>query len=74
MVLMDIKMPKKNGFEVIEEIRSVDKLVPIIVQSAFIEEKEIKKSKELGVNNYIKKPIDKDELIDAFSHNYNFEL
>lgn len=62
LVLMDIQMPVMNGYEATRQIRQFNKVVVIIVQAAFdlIGDKE--KAIEAGCNDYIAKPIKKDEL------------
>ena len=58
IILMDIEMPKKNGFEVIEEIRSSDYTTPIILMTgARLDDASIIRGYELGAINYQKKPV-----------------
>ncbi len=67
LVLMDIKLPDTNGLEVARKIRaSSDKNreVPIIAQTAYAMSGDDKKSMEAGCNDYISKPVDKDELLE----------
>jgi two-component system, cell cycle response regulator DivK len=69
LILMDIKMPEMDGYEVTQEIRKLNTTVPIIAQTAYALEDEKQKSINVGCNAYITKPIDKIKLlklIDSF--------
>ncbi len=57
LILMDLQMPIMNGFEVTIEIRRDDKTTPIIALSANILKKDIEKTKVIGMNKYLTKPI-----------------
>jgi signal transduction histidine kinase/CheY-like chemotaxis protein len=68
LILMDIRMPEMDGIEAAHHIRnreefSIDKNVPIIVVTAHDDADERKKCYELGINEYLTKPIDKDLLL-----------
>jgi len=58
LVLMDVKMPEKSGYEAIKEIKKFRKDLPIIVQTAYSSKEDKKKSIDSGANGYISKPID----------------
>ena len=60
---MDIKMPEIDGLEATMEIRKFNKSVYIIAQSAYIFEDDFINSKKVGCNDYLSKPINKNELI-----------
>ncbi|MFN7045560.1 MAG: response regulator [Flavobacterium sp.] len=62
LVLMDIKMPNLNGYEAFVEIRKFNKEIPIIAQTSYTFEDELNKIKELGFNDFISKPIEKEKL------------
>ena len=64
LVLMDIKMPEMDGFEASKLIRSFNRKVPIIAQTAFIQDLEQKKAREAGCNDLITKPIDIKEFFE----------
>lgn len=62
LILMDIRMPKMDGFEATREIRKLSPSIPIIALTAFAFEKEKEIAKECGFNEYIVKPVDVSEL------------
>ena len=64
LILMDIKMPIMNGFDAARTIRKFNKDVVIIAQTAFGLAGDREKSIEAGCNDYISKPVYKDELLD----------
>ena len=59
LVLLDLKMPRLNGFEVLRGIRASAKtsLVPVVIFTSSNEEKDIIECRKLGANNYIQKPV-----------------
>jgi len=66
LILLDIKMPVLNGFELCEKIREIDKTVHIIfitASEAYYEKFRGQHFPELGKINYIQKPIGNDELV-----------
>jgi len=63
LVLMDIQMPEMNGYEVTRIIRKFNKEVIIIAQTAYGQSGDREKAIEAGCNDYIAKPIKKDELM-----------
>ena len=62
LILMDIQIPNMNGNEVTRVIRTVDKDIPIIAQTAYAINEEIPNILKNGFNDLIKKPIEKEEL------------
>ena len=67
IILMDIKMPKLNGFEATKQIRSFNTKVFIIAQTAYAQDSYKAKVSEAGCDAYISKPIDKQKLLDIIS-------
>jgi len=67
IVLLDLKLPRVDGLEVLRQIRADDrtKLVPIVVLTASREEEDIVRSYELGANAYVRKPVDFAEFAEA---------
>ena len=66
VILLDLILPNFDGFEILKKIRSMEglKKVPVIVFSNLSEEKDVKKSKELGANDFmVKSNFTLDELI-----------
>ena len=63
LILMDIQMPEMNGYNATKQIRQFNKDVLIIAQTAFGLSGDREKSIEAGCNDYISKPINKDELL-----------
>jgi two-component system, response regulator len=64
LILLDLKLPKVNGHEVIEQIKKdkITRNIPIVILTTSREEKDIKECYKMGVNSYIVKPIDYEEF------------
>jgi two-component system, response regulator len=60
VVLLDLKLPKVDGLEVLRAIRSDDRtrLIPVVVMTSSREERDVVESYKLGVNSYVVKPMD----------------
>ena len=67
VLLLDIKMPRMDGLEVLTELRKEDRFrsLPIVVLSSSREESDLARSWDLGVNAYVVKPVDVDQFFDA---------
>jgi diguanylate cyclase (GGDEF)-like protein/PAS domain S-box-containing protein len=65
IVLSDIRMPEMDGLEMIDEIRKMDKDVPIIVTSGFGNAKDTEKMFEMGISRFHMKPMDPGKLTDT---------
>jgi CheY-like chemotaxis protein len=71
LVLMDIQMPKMNGYKATREIRKFNKKVIIIAQTAYGLAGDREKALKAGCNDYISKPIKKDELVALVQKYFN---
>ncbi len=69
LVLMDIRLPKMDGYEATRRIRKFRNDLPIIAQTAYVMEKNKHKVLDAGCNDLITKPIDKNILLDKV-HKY----
>lgn len=69
IILLDIKMPKVDGIEVLRKIKTdpFRKIIPVVVLTSSREEKDIIESYKLGVNAYIVKPVEFDKFVKAVS-------
>jgi CheY-like chemotaxis protein len=67
VLLLDIKMPRMDGIEVLRTIRSDPalKMLPVVMLTSSREEQDLIKSYELGVNAYVVKPVDFKEFMEA---------
>lgn len=65
LILMDINMPRKNGCEVLKEIRSDEelRLIPVVILTSSEAEDDITRAYEMGANCYVTKPVDLDEMV-----------
>jgi CheY-like chemotaxis protein len=78
LILLDLRMPKKDGLEALGEIRSVPELrpIPIVVLTTSRSEEDVQNSYALGANTYITKPDEFEMLVDALKtlEKYWFEV
>lgn len=67
VVLLDLKLPKVDGMEVLRRIREDErtKLLPVVILTTSNEDEDRIKGYELGANSYVRKPVDFDEFIKA---------
>jgi CheY-like chemotaxis protein len=67
VLLLDLKLPKVDGLEVLRQIRSDEKLklIPVVVLTSSREERDLVASYKLGVNAYVVKPVDFHEFVNA---------
>lgn len=76
IILLDLNMPKKNGFEVLEEMKKDENLkyIPVIVMTISKDEEDVLKSYNLHANAYIVKPVELKQFINAVKSIENFWL
>jgi two-component system response regulator len=69
VILLDIKMPKVDGIEVLRQLKSQDtsKTIPIVIMTSSKEEQDVIRSYQLGVNSYVVKPVDFEGFAKAVS-------
>lgn len=67
LILLDIKMPRMDGIEVLREIRTNEdtRRIPVVILSSSREERDLAASWDLGVNAYVVKPVDAGQFFDA---------
>jgi CheY-like chemotaxis protein len=67
VILLDLKLPKVDGLEILKRIKSDDglKMIPVVVLTSSQEERDMMKSYQLGVNAYVVKPVDFHEFVNA---------
>jgi two-component system response regulator len=67
LVLLDLKLPKVDGLEVLRRIRADDRTrrLPVVVLTSSKEDRDLMESYNLGVNSYVRKPVDFNEFMEA---------
>ncbi|MCX6560908.1 MAG: response regulator [Candidatus Aminicenantes bacterium] len=70
VVLLDIKLPKVDGLEVLKRLRAEErtKLLPVVILTSSKEERDILNGYKLGANSYVRKPVDFDQFNEAIKH------
>lgn len=70
VILLDIKLPKIDGLEVLRRLRTQPrtKLLPVVILTSSKEELDLMKSYSLGVNSYVRKPVDFSQFAEAVSN------
>jgi CheY-like chemotaxis protein len=76
LILLDLKMPKSDGFEVLENIKNDDEMkkIPVIVLTSSDRPADIERAYALGCNSYIVKPVNFDKFIKALLEVENYWL
>jgi CheY-like chemotaxis protein len=67
VILLDLKLPKMDGLEVLERIRNDErtKLLPVVILTSSKEQEDLIRSYTLGANSYVRKPVDFNQFVDA---------
>lgn len=70
VVLLDLKLPRKDGLEVLQEIRAHDRTryLPVVIVTSSREEQDMISGYKLGANSYVRKPVDFNEFVHAVGH------
>jgi two-component system response regulator len=67
IILLDLKLPKLNGLEVLERIRADERthLIPTVILTSSTEDVDRSEGYRLGANSYVRKPVDFNEFVEA---------
>lgn len=67
VILLDLKLPKVDGLQVLEQLRDNDltRNVPVVILTSSSQEQDMMRSYELGANSYVRKPVDFEQFLEA---------
>lgn len=67
LIMLDLKLPRVDGLQVLEKIRSSEhtRRLPVVIFTSSNEDEDLVRSYNLGVNSYVRKPIDFDQFLEA---------
>ncbi len=67
LILLDLKLPKVDGLEVLQRIRADERtqLLPVVILTSSKEQDDLVRSYKLGVNSYVRKPVDFNQFVEA---------
>jgi two-component system, response regulator len=70
LILLDLKLPKVDGLEVLRQLRAheLTRRLPVVILTSSKEERDVAAGYDLGVNSYIQKPVDFDQFVQAIQH------